>query len=1172
MSSTFSNMELDGFRLRDQIGVGGMSEVWAAEHPRWDRPVAVKLVSPSRTRTPEVRQAFHREIRAMARLSHPTIIDVYDQGVFDDAEAGDDTDSRGLYLVMELADASMKSLERSTLGWRHLRSLLLSLLGGLAHAHAHGLIHRDLKPGNVLFVGSDEGIQPRLADFGMVHQFDQLDLTDRQECDDRLLGTPRYMAPEQFAGKWRDQGPWTDLYALGCITYWLTTGAPPFDGPVPTLLLAHGRADRPPVDSHIPVPDGFETWVHRLMAIDIEQRYRTAADAARDLLKLDRQNDDAPGSDWRPHSRPPNWSHKLLDTSGQTASERTHTEPTVLTDPLPESRSSHAGSPTESDASEHRATSTLSAAGLPDDWRPPQSSEDHFQPSRVGLGLAAHRQVPVVGRQSQRDEMWELFFDTVATASPRAVLLRGPTGCGKTRLARWIGRRAHELAGAQFMEATHSGVGGPRDGIASMLAAHLGCTGLDTDKILERIHRLYLPDQPQKPDLYAADALAEFIAPCADPNYDPDRARVQFGSAHQRLDVVLHFFRWATRSGPAVVLLDDVHLSTDSVEYARHILDSPTAGPLPALLVMTAQSDGTSTSLGSHHRVREICLEPMASEQLHHIVSGLVPVQPQLAKRVARASGGNPLFAVQLIEDWLDRGVLQASAQGYTLASGDDSPRVPDSMSHLLRQRLEQALGHSLDAVSERLKALELAAALGHSVEWREWKELCTRNGIDASFGLVTTLTDQQLVECNQHGFSFTHSSVCQLLEQTARDHRRWADHHQHCAHTLQQLYSDANSAVQARCVHHLLEAGELHRAAELFDPVMEYFRATGDYDRALQLCSRFEETLDRLDHPDDQRLRLAPWLGRIKMYSRQQRLEKMTKLVNRAEPVARAHGTVRDRAQVAYYRAVKHWLNGQLDQAAELASHSLELHLQTDNPRDCTSSQILLAEILRNDQQLHRSEQLYEQAFRTAHQLQDYFLMSLCHLGLSNIALKNEHYQQAIEQAQRARQLREKLGNLNALATAVLTLGSIYHQMGRLDDAKRHYQQGNSICRRLQLNHHQMLTHTKLGLLCVQQSSSHQAVEYLQQALDEATSRNLDAPRTCVHVAMLHPLADTEQWSRFEDHLQNALQRWTTPVPEAPRLRVQLDDTIELCRDQHRHGYLDQLDELKRRFAESLS
>lgn len=284
---TSSPLKLGQFELDRLLKQGGMSEVWLGRWAPQSLPVAIKLLKPigDDRQGQGLDVAFQREVRAIASLDHPYIVSVIDWGTIQDAELVSKIDGVALgspYLVMEYAaGGSLQELEHE-LSWPQIRAILLKLLEALAHAHAREVIHRDLKPGNVLLrlgKGSVEDVM--LSDFGLAYELERT----LDEQAQHVLGTPSYMAPEQITNDWREQGPWTDLYALGCMAWSLLHGQPPFVGE--RTLHDHLHTNLPRYAPRVPAPDRLKGWLRTLLAKNPRDRFRFAAEAARELLRMD---------------------------------------------------------------------------------------------------------------------------------------------------------------------------------------------------------------------------------------------------------------------------------------------------------------------------------------------------------------------------------------------------------------------------------------------------------------------------------------------------------------------------------------------------------------------------------------------------------------------------------------------------------------------------------------------------------------------------------------------------------------------------------------------------------------------------------------------------------------------------------------------------------------------
>lgn len=253
-----------------------MGEVWYAEHRLLGFAAAVKVLAGDPA--PALVEALDNEIHALAGLDHPNIARVIDRGRVDEAQAFAAFGALAVgspWVALQWADGGTLLDRRADLDWSSLKSVLDALLAALAHTHARGVVHRDVKPSNLLFDGP--GLVLRLTDFGMARSADR-----RSVSSDG--GTPAYMAPEQFTGDDSVQGPWTDLYQVGVVAWSCATGSLPFPGEAWDVLeTAHCTRELPQFVPRFPVPERFGAWLGKLLRKDPSRRFRFAADASRAL-------------------------------------------------------------------------------------------------------------------------------------------------------------------------------------------------------------------------------------------------------------------------------------------------------------------------------------------------------------------------------------------------------------------------------------------------------------------------------------------------------------------------------------------------------------------------------------------------------------------------------------------------------------------------------------------------------------------------------------------------------------------------------------------------------------------------------------------------------------------------------------------------------------------------
>jgi serine/threonine protein kinase len=262
-------LRIGPYKLLEQLGKGGMSVVYLAEHEKLRRRVAIKVLPKDKINDPEARERFFREARAVAALDHPNIIKAHDVGEF-----------QGIpYFVMEYVPGTnlKQHLERNgPVPWEQAVHYVVQACRGLQQAHKKGLVHRDIKPSNLLV---DDRGSLRILDLGLARSFTKEEDKITDPVGQRLLmGSVDYIAPEQAVGS-DHLDVRTDLYSLGCTFFTLVAGKPPFAGSVAERLAQHQTLAPPPLHECRPeVPPELSAVVARLMAKKPDDRYATPAD------------------------------------------------------------------------------------------------------------------------------------------------------------------------------------------------------------------------------------------------------------------------------------------------------------------------------------------------------------------------------------------------------------------------------------------------------------------------------------------------------------------------------------------------------------------------------------------------------------------------------------------------------------------------------------------------------------------------------------------------------------------------------------------------------------------------------------------------------------------------------------------------------------------------------
>src|ERR1700680_3318682 len=291
------------YELTHLVARGGMAQVYRAMDRQLDRPVALKVLFPELSVDRSFVERFRREAQAAANLSHPNIVPVFDWG----------EDNGTYFIVMEVVDGrALSSILRTAgpLPPDRAAEIAADVAGALAYAHRHGVVHRDVKPGNVLI--TEEGTI-KVTDFGIARAVNTEESLTQTGA---VMGTATYFSPEQAEGMGVDSR--SDIYSLGVVIFEMVTGRPPFLGDTPVAVASKHVREHPPTPREVnpAVPPDLEAIILKCLAKSPDHRYATGDDLRLDLLRF--REGRAVGATSPPTGQHPSVTTQLVRAGGGT--------------------------------------------------------------------------------------------------------------------------------------------------------------------------------------------------------------------------------------------------------------------------------------------------------------------------------------------------------------------------------------------------------------------------------------------------------------------------------------------------------------------------------------------------------------------------------------------------------------------------------------------------------------------------------------------------------------------------------------------------------------------------------------------------------------------------------------------------------------------------------------
>lgn len=1098
-------VELGPFEVHRYLGRGGMGVVWQGLHRQQQVPVAIKVLPHEVSLEADHLQAFRDEVRRVAQFNHPGIVIVFDYGhvpapsateirrqLPDGAYSEFWLQEGSPYLAMEYCDGGSLADRRHTLAWGDIRQIMLSLLDALAHAHARSVVHRDIKPANVMFSHAPGNPpQVKLTDFGIA----LADVDGKDGPQHEAAGTLPYMAPEQFSD-WREQGPWSDLYSLGCVAYELAAGRRPFEAATPLQYLTqHLYSPPPPLEPAPGIPPGFEPWVLRLLAKHPRERFHSAAEAAWALMGI---------QDVSTTTRtvlPDQMSTLVFSDCIETLPFETAEFSSSLD--LPED-----SRPTV----ENAAPMPVPTVPIPPTWQQESPPRAAMSLIGAGIGLYEWRTIPLVGRVPERDRIWDTLNRVAGSGRAELVLLRGQAGYGKSRLAQWIGQRALEAgAVSAVLTAEHGPIAGPHHGLAHALTRHLRCVGLDQEGVRTRLAQLYEDDD----DDFTCSAAAELMV-------GDGASGIRFNRPAERYTVLMRLLERLGADRPLMIVLEDIQWGRDALGFVRNVLFRQRSNPQPILFVATTRDDVLAQQPLELARVSELLSEdevdtldigPLAPDEQVDLIRQLLRLEGRLADRVRKRTGGNPLFAVHLVGDWVKRGVLRVGKTGFELTPGEKA-LIPPKIHGLWQGRIQQVLtGLEPDDAA----ALEIAAALGREVAHEEWERACEVFGVHVPPLLRDALLASHLAEPRMSGWSFCHGMMRESIQQDSMAAGRWATVNLACARSLERGRVIRGTA--ERVGRHLVEAERFDEShPPLLDGALESL-GVSEYHNAADLLDLGDRSLRAMDVAENDPRWGQGWIARVRVHVGLGEFEDAARRAARTAETARKHRWRDVYAQALRWQGVTLHKKGDLGLAETVLLRAQMEAVRAGDLKEEAQCLLHLSTISRMLGDPERATENGEEALSRFQDLGDVMgaaqaLSELGHvaLGSGDTDLGRTRLQEGLEQF-------ESIGYPYGIAATRNALGDVMRRLGELATAKVHYVEAQQICERIG-SAERIVPLMNLGLIQLQQPDFEGAHETFQTSLRIVEGEGRRHLQAYCHAALLTCAAGRRDWDAWDNHV----------------------------------------------------
>ena len=1088
------NKSIGPFILETPIGKGSMGEVWKARHKKSDTLVAIKVLLSEASSDRWAHDAFQSEIRTAASLTHPNAVMVLDHGTISEDECSpasvEHFGKGNPYLVMEFVRGRTWLSLCGSLSWIEALPLIKQLLEALAHAHARRIIHRDIKPENILVEYSpNEQMNAVLTDFGLSQALSEL------EKDSGIIsGTPTYMAPEQLQGNWRDQGPWTDLYSLGCTIWRLFCEQAPFGSNLNYVDACqhHGSSTIPPFPNIVPVPEDLERWLCQLLSKDPDHRFQCAADALEDLT---------------------NFSTRMLPPFSQF--EKSKEQPTMNHNTL-------AFEPHPSPRTSIRTTQSLDKGSLsiPKTWkvRPPSRKPIHVH--GLGLNLFHLRSFPFIGQYTVRDHLWNELIEVMRQGS-RAVIVKGTEGTGKSHIAKWLCLRAEELGAATTFRIQYDDESSARDGVCKALRDVYRCQNLTQDEMKERLHVLLHKNENLSSEIPKIVSLLQPTDLSSEESIDLKE--------HERHGYMLKLLMYSTQSSssnitkPIICWIDNAHQGLEGLRLCRSIISSDYAQSIPILFVITKDENLSDrhqerieiAALQNHHRCKNVQLSRIGNEDHKRICSSFLDFSPSLLDELCRQTQGNPHYAKETIAEWIRQQILVYSPQGFILKEGS-SFYVPKNIRKIWRARIASATKNFEQSM---FMMAELAALLGIHVYMEEWVALDTSYPEEKRTYIVDMLQSYRIAHRwkNGKGWSFQHPLIPKLFIKNAEKFNRTNQGHLRIVDMLVE-YKRVNTF--ERIGYHLLQADIVENGLKQTLLGIKLRIRRCEQDKALELIDFYEQNLKIAKISESDERWGVIWSLRFEI---SYELQNQAVLEELKTKLRRALVRYRWPRTQSYFLAIEghELLSAGLSQEAKFLFEHGSLLAQEAGDKQCFfRHQRGLVQYYQRIGNNEEARAILKKLSKEAKSLRDRYLQGMCALYEAMIELQSNHLERAEKILQHTVQHFLKYKLLRYASEGINMLGDVHRKSGNFEKAERYYM--NAIIKMEQINHPELIIpQLNLSILRIEKGDFSKLQAELTQTIPDLEANNKNTLALFARSILLVAQINLGDWIYAEENLR---------------------------------------------------